>query len=213
MKPNEQIVLPDEMLSVLSNPLHVGLFVELLKRADESGNVEVSERALAKEFDITYKTLRIFFERCIKGALMAHIGAHLGRNGSKMYLIEDYWNYKRKKSTSGAIGAQSRAQLGRNSDNSQPNSKPGRTTKLRKLRDASENQAYINFCNWIEENAPCVCNNIAPLTEEQFMNLKSDFGAKLIAQCVEDLENRKDLRTKYSSLYMTLIKWCKRRRE
>ena len=82
--------------------------------------------------------------------------------------------------------------------------------KLAECRKSSGNTAYHAFLDFLEEEAPSVVRDIGPLTEREFLALKGHFrDSELIASCVRNLENRKDLRKRYSSLYRTLINWCK----
>ena len=53
-------------------------------------------------------------------------------------------------------------------------------------------------------------HHIKPLSEDEFERLRAQFGSRAITVNIHNIENRKDLRTKYASLYRTLINWCKR---
>lgn len=81
--------------------------------------------------------------------------------------------------------------------------------QLSNFRQESQNESYVNFLNWLETNAPYVACNINPLSEEEFVKLKMAYGSTSISSNILALENRKDLRKKYVSLYRTLINWCK----
>ncbi len=81
--------------------------------------------------------------------------------------------------------------------------------QIREYRSQSENDSYLKFLDWIEEAAPYVSRNINPLSEVEFEKLKSAFGSKAIMVNIQNIENRKDLRKKYTSLYRTLLNWCK----
>ena len=74
----------------------------------------------------------------------------------------------------------------------------------------SRDENYIRFLNWTRQHTPYVAGHMAPLTEDQFRKLREEFGAQTVRVCMENLENRKDLRKKYSGLYRTLINWCRR---
>lgn len=74
------------------------------------------------------------------------------------------------------------------------------------------NPDFIKFNNWIKENAPYCSNpkNMDQITEDQFEKLKQKHSANLIAETVLQIENRKDLRKRYSSLYRTVNNWIKK---
>ena len=76
----------------------------------------------------------------------------------------------------------------------------------------SENENYGKFLTWALSHTPYLTKHIAPLSESQFMRLRDEYGANTVRICMENLENRKDLRRKYSDLYRTLLNWCKRER-
>ena len=51
------------------------------------------------------------------------------------------------------------------------------------------------------------------MTEAELEKLKQQYGSELIAETCSDIENRIDLRKKYSHLYRTLLNWLKKRNE
>lgn len=67
---------------------------------------------------------------------------------------------------------------------------------------------YVAFCDWVAENTPYVTRHLKPLTEDQFFRLMQRFGAECLARNIDNLENRRDLRSRYTSLYRTLLNWC-----
>ena len=76
------------------------------------------------------------------------------------------------------------------------------------FRSADDSAKYVAFCDWVAENTPYVARHLKPLTEEQFFRLKHRFGAECLARNIDNLENRRDLRSRYTSLYRTLLNWC-----
>lgn len=51
------------------------------------------------------------------------------------------------------------------------------------------------------------------MTEAELGKLKQQYGAELIAETCSDIENRIDLRKRYTNLYRTLLNWLKKRNE
>lgn len=80
---------------------------------------------------------------------------------------------------------------------------------LNLYKSQSGNENYIKFLTYLEENTPFVASHLKPLTEHEFEKLKSAYGSNAIRINLENIENRKDLRKNYSSLYRTLLNWCK----
>lgn len=68
---------------------------------------------------------------------------------------------------------------------------------------------YLKFTNWMQANAPYCFKNLKPLTEEELGKLKAKYTGAEIASVIEQIENRKDLRKKYASLYRTVLNWAK----
>lgn len=78
---------------------------------------------------------------------------------------------------------------------------------LARYEKESSSDTYRHFCKWVYDNAPNVAQEVVPLTEQEFLKLREEYGGEKIATTVLDLSNRKDLLGKYYSLYRTLITW------
>ena len=74
-----------------------------------------------------------------------------------------------------------------------------------------KNPDFEKFEIWIKENCNYCSNpkNLKQLTQDEFLKLKESYDGQQIADTILQIENRKDLRKKYSSLYRTLINWLK----
>lgn len=68
---------------------------------------------------------------------------------------------------------------------------------------------YEKFLTWIETNAPFCYKNLKLPTEKEFVKLKERFTGKGVAEIISQIENRKDLRKKYTNLYRTILNWGK----
>lgn len=70
---------------------------------------------------------------------------------------------------------------------------------------------FERFEAWIKSECPYCSNpkNLKQLSGEEFFKLREKYTSKLIADTVMNLENRKDLRKRYSNLYRTLLNWIK----
>lgn len=84
---------------------------------------------------------------------------------------------------------------------------------LQLYRRETESAPYASFLDWLQQNAPYVAEHIYTLTEREFEALRHHFGSQSIVDNVLNLENRKDLRKRYKSLYLTLLNWCKNERK
>ena len=76
---------------------------------------------------------------------------------------------------------------------------------------AEESYYFIN--DWLKRNAP-YCSNAknfsSQITEAEFLKLKEKYTGKQIADIIEQIENRKDLRKRYTNLYRTVLNWAKK---
>ena len=80
-------------------------------------------------------------------------------------------------------------------------------------QSASANPDFIRFNVWLKENAPYCAdtrNFGKQMTESEFIRLKTKYTGKQIADTISQIENRKDLRKRYSDLYRTTLNWLKR---
>lgn len=78
---------------------------------------------------------------------------------------------------------------------------------------ASSNPDFLKFNDWLKRNAP-YCSNAknfsSQITEAEFLKLKEKYTGKRIADIIEQIENRKDLRKRYTNLYRTVLNWAKK---
>lgn len=78
---------------------------------------------------------------------------------------------------------------------------------------ASLNPDYLKFNDWLKRKAP-FCSNpknfSSQITEAEFIKLKEKYTGKQIADIIEQIENRKDLRKRYTNLYRTVLNWAKK---
>lgn len=78
---------------------------------------------------------------------------------------------------------------------------------------ASSNPDFLKFNDWLKRKAP-FCSNpknfSSQITEAEFLRLKEKYSGKQIADVIEQIENRKDLRKRYTNLYRTVLNWAKK---
>lgn len=65
---------------------------------------------------------------------------------------------------------------------------------------------------WLQQNCPYIYSHYKLPTDAELAKLKTSYSSEAIADTCSQIENRKDLRKKYSNLYRTLLNWLKRRR-
>lgn len=74
----------------------------------------------------------------------------------------------------------------------------------------TQRSACEAFHEWLNKECPYIATHYKLLTEEEFEKLKMSYGSQAIAEQCSNIENRKDLRKKYTNLYRTLLNWLKR---
>lgn len=66
------------------------------------------------------------------------------------------------------------------------------------------------FDGWLAHNCPYIYAHYKLLSGDELTKLKEQYSSWQIADTCRQIENRKDLRKKYTNLYMTLLNWLKR---
>lgn len=69
---------------------------------------------------------------------------------------------------------------------------------------------YENLQKWMEENTPHVLKMDSPITEKQYQKLKEKYRHDQLVEILQAMENYKDLCKKYTSAYLTFLKWAKK---
>lgn len=72
-----------------------------------------------------------------------------------------------------------------------------------------EQKRYNGWLKFCKEKCPYITANITQLDFGQFTKLRERYGSQMLSEVIQQIENRKDLRKRYSSLYLTMINWCK----
>jgi hypothetical protein len=74
-------------------------------------------------------------------------------------------------------------------------------------------ESFDKFNKWMNNNA-LFCSNPKNFTHqislEEFRKLKEKYTSEQIANVILQIENRKDLRKRYSNLYRTVLNWAKK---
>lgn len=79
--------------------------------------------------------------------------------------------------------------------------------KEEKYQGRSDN--LLKLDEWKRKYVPYIYNNIAPLSNREFEQLMKKYNIEQICDTLLQIENRKDLRKRYTNLYRTLLNWMK----
>jgi hypothetical protein len=127
--------------------------------------------------------------------------------------ITNYNTYQSDGTTDSTTDGQQTVQQTDTNKNDKNEKNENKERETRTQQPKSTNPDYIKFNNWIQEKAP-YCSNPRnfphQITEEEFIKLKKKYSGQQIADIVEKIENRKDLRKRYSNLYLTVNNWIKK---
>lgn len=77
-------------------------------------------------------------------------------------------------------------------------------------KDCIANPDYAAFLDWEEKNAPTVRQMKEPITEEQFLRLKEEYGTSFMCDMFLQMHNWKPLLKKCQSANLTFRNWAKR---
>lgn len=69
------------------------------------------------------------------------------------------------------------------------------------------------FDAWLDEHCPYIAKHYTRPSDAELQKLIEQYGAQQVADVCEQIENRADLRKKYTNLYRTLLNWLKRETE
>lgn len=78
---------------------------------------------------------------------------------------------------------------------------------------SSHSSDYLKFNEWMQRKAPYCSNSKnfpSQITESELLKLKEKYSGQEIADIIEQIENRKDLRKRYTNLYRTVLNWAKK---
>ncbi len=127
--------------------------------------------------------------------------------------ITNYNTYQSDGTTDSTTDGQQTVQQTDTNKNDKNDKNENKERETRAQQPKSTNPDYIKFNNWIQKKAP-YCSNPRnfphQITEEEFIKLKKKYSGQQIADIVEKIENRKDLRKRYSNLYLTVNNWIKK---
>lgn len=62
---------------------------------------------------------------------------------------------------------------------------------------------------WMEEKTPYIYENIRHINEKEYRALMARYTIAQICDTLQQIENRRDLRKRYTNLYRTLLNWLK----
>lgn len=96
------------------------------------------------------------------------------------------------------------------SNNTYTNKEISTNVDTKKDETSSCSPELEKFNLWMTKNAPYCATHMKQLTEDELKKLKKEYEPKQISYIIEQIENRKDLRKRYTNLYRTVLNWAKK---
>lgn len=87
------------------------------------------------------------------------------------------------------------------------------STKKEDKSSSCSQSDYEKFNEWIKRKAPYCANPknfTSQISESEFDKLKQKYTGQQVAETILQIENRKDLRKRYTNLYRTVLNWLKK---
>lgn len=81
---------------------------------------------------------------------------------------------------------------------------------LKQEKYQGRSERLLKLDEWTKKYVPYIYDNIPPLTNREFEQLMKKYNIEQVCDTLLQIENRKDLRKRYSSLYRTLLNWLKK---
>jgi hypothetical protein len=189
------------------------LFAYLVGMADKEGKYECSLRGLAKVTGLSVQQVRTLLLCYQSTQLITQSATHLStqiticKRGSCRVFKNTYQHT-----------SQHTQQHTKESPPSSPLDVSPHTPLLNPpYNPPKESTIHQSACErfeaWLSEHCPYIRKHYKMMTEAELGKLKQQYGSELIAETCSDIENRIDLRKKYSHLYRTLLNWLKKRNE
>lgn len=77
-------------------------------------------------------------------------------------------------------------------------------------KESSPKSDYERFNEWLKEHTPNILKLQRQITEEEFLKLKKKYSYDQIVDILQSMDNYKDAPKKYTSVYLTFLKWAKK---
>ena len=77
------------------------------------------------------------------------------------------------------------------------------------IPEGERSEKLLSLDKWMEKKTTYIYKNIRLLTQAEFDALCDKYTSAQICDTLQQIENRKDLRKRYTNLYRTLLNWLK----
>ena len=95
-------------------------------------------------------------------------------------------------------------------DNDNDNDNDNKESTNVDKKESFSKSDYERFNEWLKEHTPNVLKLQRQITEEEFLKLKKKYSYDQIVDILQNIDNYKDAPKKYTSVYLTFLKWAKK---
>lgn len=194
------------------------VYAYLLNMADENGDFTTSIAQLSDITGLSPKQLRTILVRLERANVTANKRANGRANGGTTITICKRDSYKHSRKGKGQTKGQTEGQTKRQIKEKYliAPDKGSHTLQINPLLSPKETHslsACERFAAWLSSECPYIATHLKPITDAELDKLKQQFSTEAIMEVCHEMENRKDLRKRYTNLYRTLLNWLKKRNE
>ena len=207
-------------IAELSLPMEVvGLYTWLSVHADRDGRVVMSLNEISRATHLSKMQVRRYLEKLRVTQLATQLATQPATqlpNVTTICFLSSCEQKKEKSDIASDIASDTGSDTPRAYKNDNYNIMSYKTKEDRiispnvEIISHTQSSACEAFHEWLSKECPYIATHYKLLTEEEFAKLKAAYGSQAIAEQCSNIENRKDLRKKYTNLYRTLLNWLKR---
>lgn len=185
------------------------LFCYLVNMADEEGKINLSTRLLTNLTNLSIRQVRQMLQLYQAEHLTEHLAEHLGT----IVTICNYDSYRASKRGKRNTSRNTSRNTIKNTPFLPPLNvspiPPSLSPPIIPQENAHAPSACERFSAWLSQECPYIAANLKPVTDVELAKLKQRYSTEAIMEVCMKIENRKDLRKKYTNLYRTLLNWLK----
>jgi hypothetical protein len=203
------------------------LYTWLSMNADKNGQIRTSRADLSERTGLSERQIRTSLEKLIATKYATKLATKLPTKFATILTVCYLASYNVEKNASDQVNDQVNDQVSDQVakekekkqkkieniyNNIYNNNKPPTHTNVCVVPqgDTRENTPYGKFLKWLKDNCPYIATHYKLPKESEFAKIYEQYGGMAIAVECENIENRVDLRKRYSNLYRTLLNWLKR---
>ncbi len=195
--------IPNSLLDMPLSMDALALYTWLSLQADKNGLVRASRSLICEHTGFSERQVRTTIEKLVASKLLTKLPTKLPTKFATTLTITFLSSCADGKTKSDQVNDQVSDQV--NDQVNEVAQELPEVTIISHTKSACE-----AFCEWLKKECPYIASHYKLMSEAEFEKLKAEYDSQAIAEQCLNIENRVDLRKKYSNLYRTLLNWLKR---